>query len=37
MLHGIEHRAQIMWEVGKLGGQPAEIEYIWFVREGGRG
>jgi uncharacterized damage-inducible protein DinB len=33
ILHGVEHRAQIMYAVGALGGQPAELEYAWFLRE----
>jgi uncharacterized damage-inducible protein DinB len=33
ILHGVEHRAQVMWEIGKLGGEPVELEYSWFLRE----
>ena len=33
ILHGVEHRAHVMWEVGKLGGEPVELEYAWFLRE----
>jgi uncharacterized damage-inducible protein DinB len=32
-LHGVEHRAQLMWEVGKLGGATSELEYAWFLRD----
>ncbi|MDA0271478.1 MAG: DinB family protein [Chloroflexi bacterium] len=32
MLHGAEHRGQIAWEVGALGGEPAETEYIFWLR-----
>jgi len=33
ILHGVEHRGQIMYEIGKLGGQPVELEYAWFLRD----
>ena len=33
ILHGVEHRAQIMWEVGKQGGDSVELEYSWYLRE----
>jgi uncharacterized damage-inducible protein DinB len=33
VLHGVEHRAQVMYEVGKLGGEPVELEYAWFLRD----
>lgn len=33
VLHGVEHRAQIMYEVGKLHGQPSELQYALFVSE----
>ena len=33
LLHGVEHRAQIMYELGKLGGAPVELEYAWFLRD----
>ena len=33
VMHGVEHRAQIMWDIGKLGGAPVELEYSWFLRE----
>lgn len=32
MLHGAEHRGQIALEVGRQGGQPAETEYIFWLR-----
>lgn len=31
-LHGAEHRGQIAQEVGRLGGQPVETEYIFWLR-----
>lgn len=32
LLHGAEHRGQIALEVGRQGGQPAETEYIFWLR-----
>lgn len=34
MLHSAEHRGQIALEVGRLGGEPVETEYAWYLREG---
>lgn len=33
ILHGVEHRAQVMREIGQRGGTPVELEYAWFLRE----
>lgn len=33
ILHGVEHRAQIMYEIGKLQGRPSELQYARFVSE----
>ncbi len=33
ILHGVEHRAQVMREVGQHGGVPVELEYAWFLRD----
>jgi uncharacterized damage-inducible protein DinB len=33
ILHGVEHRAQVMREVGQRGGAPVEVEYAWFLRD----
>lgn len=33
ILHGVEHRAQIMYEVGERGGQPVELQYVQFISE----
>lgn len=33
ILHGVEHRAQVMREVGELGDSPVELEYAWFLRD----
>lgn len=32
-LHGAEHRGQISFEVGRLGGKSRETEYLWWLRE----
>ena len=33
ILHGVEHRAQIMREIGQRGGASIELEYAWFLRD----
>ena len=32
-LHGAEHRGQISFETGRLGGKSRETEYLWWLRE----